>query len=220
MERDSMAGGATANTARFYRLAGWLSVFIGVGGLAYGILFALIVGGASGAVLNTWLLLAIFGGLAASGLFVALYERLRAVWPSVALWALLLGVAAALGQMLNASVALGFVLETAPPPPGDFDGTPDPLGILRFGVNGIALFLFGWLLARDRGLPRALGYLGELGGVLLVVMYVGRVTGIIDPAERITLIPPLLYGLLVHPVFYLWLGRELLRLPRTDISVG
>jgi hypothetical protein len=203
----------TVTTASFYRLAGWLALFIGVGGLAYGILFAAIVEGASGAVLNTWLLLAIFGGLAASGLFVALYGRLRDVFPNVALWALLLGVAAGIGQMLNASVALGHSTGAAVSPPGDFDGTPDPLGILRFGLNGLALFLFGWLLAKDKQLPKVLGYLGQLGGVLLVVMYGGRLTEIIDPAERITLTPPLLYGLLVHPVFYVWLGRELLRLP-------
>jgi hypothetical protein len=201
----------TVNTTSFYRLAGWLATFIGIGGLAYGILFASIVEGASGAVLNTWFVLAILGGLAATGLYVALYERLRDVSPAVALLALLLGVAAGLGQMLNASVALGYATEAAVSPPGDFDGTPDPLGILRFGIQGIALFLFGWLLAKDRQLPKALGLLAQFAGFLLVVMYVGRLAEIIDPAERITLIPPLLYGLLVHPVFYVWLGRELLR---------
>jgi hypothetical protein len=39
----------TVNTASSHRLAGWLSLFVGVGGLAYGILFASIVEGASGA---------------------------------------------------------------------------------------------------------------------------------------------------------------------------
>ncbi|MGH2729081.1 MAG: hypothetical protein ACRDJI_00570 [Actinomycetota bacterium] len=199
------------STASFNRLAGWLALFIGVGGLAYGILFASIVEGASGAVLNTWFLLAILGGLAATGLFVALYELLRDIWPSVALWALLLGVAAGIGQMLNASVALGYSTEAAVAPAGDFDGTPDPLGILRFGLNGVALFLFGWLLTKGGRLPKVLGQLAQLGGVLLVIMYLGRVAEIIDPAERITLIPPLLYGLFVHPVLYVWLGRELLR---------
>jgi hypothetical protein len=58
----------TVRTGSFERLAGWLALFVGAGGLAYGILFAAIVEGASGAVVNAWLLLAIFGGLAASGL--------------------------------------------------------------------------------------------------------------------------------------------------------
>lgn len=103
--------------------------------------------------------------------------------------------------------------EAAAPPPGGFDASPDPLGILRFGVNGIAVFLFGWLPTKDRQLPKALGYLGQIGGALLVIMYVGTITEVIDPAERVTLIPLLLYGLIVHPLFYVWLGREFLRLP-------
>jgi hypothetical protein len=204
---------ATVNTNPFVRLAGILSVFVGVGGLAYGILFAAIVEGAGVGVQRTWILLAVLGGLAACGVFAGLYERFRDVFPAVARLALLFGVLAGVGQLLNASVALGYSLETAPPPPGDFEGTPDPLGILRFGLNGVALFLFAWVMLRDGRVPKSLAYLGQLGGVLLVVMYVGRLTGIIDPAERITLIPPLLYGLAVHPIFYLWLGRELLRPP-------
>ncbi|MGH2694783.1 MAG: hypothetical protein ACRDJJ_08190, partial [Actinomycetota bacterium] len=190
--RGGEATWRNVNEASFYSLSGWLSFFVGLGGLVYGILFATIVEGASGAVVNTWLLLAIFGGLASSGLFVALYERLRDVSHSVAVWALLLGVTGAIGQMVNASVALGYVTEATPGPPGGFGGSPDPLGILRFGLNGVALFLFGWLLAKDRELPKALGYLAQLGGVLLVMMYAGRLAEIIDPAERITLIPPLL----------------------------
>jgi hypothetical protein len=202
---------ATVNTNPFVKLAGILSVFVGFGGLAYGILFAAIVEGAGRSVQRTWIVLAMLGGLAACGVFVGLYERLRDVLPAVARLALLFGVLAGVGQLLNASAALGYSLETAPAPPGDFDGTPDPLGILRFGLNGVALFLFAWLMVGDRRLPKGLVYLGQLGGVLLVVMYVGRLTGTIDPADRITLIPPLLYGLAVHPIFYAWLGRELLR---------
>lgn len=144
-------------------------------------------------------------------------ERLRDFFPAVARLALLFGVLAGVGQLLNASVALGYSRETAPPPPGDFEGTPDPLGILRFGLNGIALLLFGWVMLRDRQLPKGLALPGAAGGLLLVVMYVGRVTGIIDPAERLTLIPPLLYGLAAHPIFYVWLGRELLRQPARPI---
>ena len=197
----------------FNKLAGWLGVFIGVGGLAYGILFAAIVEGATGAIVNTWFLLAILGGLAATGLFVALYDRVREISPNVALWALLLGVAGGLGQMLNASVAMSYSTGATPSPAGNFEGTPDPVGILRFAVNGLALFLIAGLLTKDNRFPKRLSYLGQLGGVLLVIMYVGRLAEIIDPADRITLIPPLLYGLVVHPVFYVWVGRELLRQP-------
>lgn len=195
----------------FQRFAGASAMFVGIGGLVYGILFAYIVAGTSRGVLMTWFALAIFGGLAVTVVFVALQERLRVVDRAVAVWALLLGVVAGLGQMLNASVALGYRLDSSAPPPGNFDGTPDPLGLLRFGLNGVALFLFGWLMTRGGDLPKALGYLAQIGGVLLVVMFVGRLTGFINPDTRVTLIPPFVYGFAVHPLFYLWLGRHLLR---------
>jgi hypothetical protein len=196
-----------ARDPSFDRFGAWLAISVGVGGLVYGALFAYIVAGAPTWILRTWLGLAILGGLAATGVFVALFERLDGAGGAVARWALHLGVVAALGQLLNASVALGF--DVNPPPEGTFISEPDPLGILRFGLNGVALFLFGWAMVRSSALPRALGYLAEFGGVLLVAIYVGRVTGIIDPADRLTLIPPLLYGLAVHPILYVWLGRLL-----------
>lgn len=202
-----MSSSGPMRTAAFGRLAGLLAYFVGIGGLVYGILFAYIVRGAPGWVARVWLLLAVLGGLAATGVLVGLYERVKETEEAVALWALLLGVVAGLGQMLNSSVGLGYSFN--PAPVGVFVSEPDPLGVLRFGLNGVALFLFGWLMARGKNFPRALGYLAEVGGLLLLVIYAGRVTGIIDPAERITLIPPLLYGLVVHPILYVWLGRAL-----------
>jgi hypothetical protein len=151
----------------FSRVGAFLAAFVGVGGLAYGILFALIVKGTSTNVLRAWLVLAILGGLAVTGVFVALHERLRLTDPPLAMWALLLGVAGGLGQMLNASVALGYQIYVTPPP-GKFEGTPDPLGILRFALNGVALILFGSVMARARDFPRALGLLAQAGGVLLL----------------------------------------------------
>lgn len=188
------------------RLGGILSIFVGVGGLLYGILFAYIVAGSPTWVSRTWLVLAMLGGLGVTGVFIALYERLSPVDHAIALWATLLGVVAGLGQMLNASVGLGYALN--PAPDGAYTTEPDPLGILRFGLNGVALLIFARVMLRS-DLPRGLSYLAVLGGALLVVMYLGRLTGIIDPADRITLIPPIVYGLLVHPVLYVWLGREL-----------
>src|SRR5919198_3286069 len=194
----------------FSRVGAFLAAFVGVGGLVYGILFALILKGTSTNVLRAWLVLAILGGLAVTGVFVALFERLRLTDPPLAMWALLLGVAAGLGQMLNASVALGYQIYVTPPP-GTFEGTPDPVGILRFGLNGVALFLFGSVMVRARDFPRALGLLADAGGLLLVVMYVGRLAGFINPATKVTLIPPFLYGFVIHPVFYVWMARHLLR---------
>lgn len=205
MDRTELRDGS------FGRLAGALSIGVAVGGLAYALLFGWIVLGPPDGVFEAWLVLGILGGLAVTGVFVGAYEAFRDLGRPFLLWALLLGVGAGLGQMLNASVALGYEMGAAVPPPGGFEGTPDPVGILRFGINGLALFLLGWVITRAPGLPRALGLLAELGGVLLVIMYVGRLTGVIDTAQRLTLIPPVAYGLLVHPVFFAWLGSSLRR---------
>lgn len=208
----SQAGPMRPDDEPLERLGGALATFVGAGGLVYGLLFAYIVAGAPTWVLRTWLVFAVLGGLAVTGVFATLYERLRgASGGAVARWALLLGVVAGLGQMLNASVGLGYELN--PPPEGAFISEPDPLGVLRFGLNGVALYLFGWAIVRSRRVPSALGLLAQAGGVLLVLVYVGRLTGIIDPVDRLTLIPPLLYGLFVHPILYVWLGRVLSRSP-------
>jgi hypothetical protein len=145
----------------FERFGGFLAAFVGVGGLVYGILFAYIVEGAPSGVVTTWLVLAVLGGFAVTGVFAAVYEPLRDTEAgAVARWALLLGAVAGLGQMLNASVALGFELN--PPAEGAVPEGPDPLGILRFGLNGVAVFLFGWAMTRSDRFPKALAYLAEV----------------------------------------------------------
>jgi hypothetical protein len=81
----------------------------------------------------------------------------------------------------------------------------------------VLVALYYRLRDTDRGfallalLPRGLGSLASAGGVLLVLVYLGRLTGVIDPATEVTTLPPLLYGLVVHPVFYVWLGVVLRR---------
>jgi hypothetical protein len=193
----------------FNRLGGYLAAFVGAGGLLYGILFAFISRGSGGAgVIEIWLVLGILGGLGVTGVFVALYERLKVTEHSYALWAVLLGVFGGLGQMLNSSIALGGVIQGPA-----VSGSVDPVGLFRFGLNGLALLLFGMVMLRAAGFPRDLAWLGLIGGALLVIMYAGRLTGFITPANEITLLPPLVYGFVVHPIFYLWLARILMPSP-------
>jgi len=46
--------------------------------------------------------------------------------------------------------------------------------------------------------PRAAHPAHLLSGALLVVIYVGRLTQVIDPADRIPRAPPVLFGLIVN----------------------
>jgi hypothetical protein len=45
---------------------------------------------------------------------------------------------------------------------------------------------------------------------LLVVLYLGRLI-VLNPTSLLILVPALLIGFLVNPIFYLWLGLALLR---------
>lgn len=193
-------------TKTFQRFAGTCAILVGFGGLAYGLLFGWIVYGAGRAVSITWLTLGLVGALLATAVSVALYYRLRETDRGFALLALLLGLVASVGQLENSALGLGNALT---PELGGFPS--DPYGAFRFGVSGVALLIVGWLILRGGALPRGLGWLAVLGGALLVLVYLGRLTGLIDPATKITVLPPVLYGIVIHPVFYVWLGVELRR---------
>jgi hypothetical protein len=211
-------------TRTFDRFAGASAILVGLGGLAYGLLFGWIVLGAPRAVAISWLTIGLLGALLTTAVSVALYYRLRETERGFALLALLLGLAASLGQLENSALGLGRALT---PEIASEGAPPDPFGAFRFGVAGVALFIVGWLIVRGGALPRGLGYLAQFGGFLLVLVYLGRLTGVIDPANRITVLPPLLYGVVVHPIFYVWLGSHLRRtagapepLPAGQVSSG
>jgi hypothetical protein len=199
-------------TTAFDRFGGMSAILLGIGGLIYAILFAFVVAGSPSWVTGLWLTFLLVGGLLTTVVTVALYQRLRETDEGVALWALLLGFAAAIGGMVHA----GFQLVSLTNPISGIttigQRTPtDPVGILRFGLAGVTLLILGWLIVRGAQFPRSLGYLAYFGGALLVFIYIGRLFDFITPVDKITLIPPFLYGFIVHPVFYVWLGRELLR---------
>lgn len=201
-------------TATFDRFGGRCAILLGIGGLIYAILFAFVVAGSPTWVTGLWLTFLLAGGLLTTVVTVALYQRLRETDEGVALLALLLGFAAAVGGVVHASYQL--IPIVYPNPLALSPTTPaDPLGLLRFGISGIALLALGWLIVRGGQFPRSLGYLAYFGGALLVFIYIGRLFDFITPATKITLIPPFVYGFIVHPVFYVWLGRELLRTAMT-----
>jgi hypothetical protein len=76
--------------------------------------------------------------------------------------------------------------------------------------------VIGWLVARSGLLPRLLGWLAAFGGVLLVVIYFGRLFDFITPGDYTSLIPPILYGFAVHPLLYTWIGVTLWRRPAVE----
>ncbi|MGH2710461.1 MAG: DUF4386 family protein [Actinomycetota bacterium] len=190
-------------TRTFQRFAGTCSILVGIGGLAYGVLFGFIVYGAERPVALVWLALGLLGALLGTPVAVALYMKLRDRDWGFALLALLLGIFGSVGQLQNSALTLAKEV-------GELRGeSSDPAGAFRFGLLGLSLLIVGWLIVRSGAFPKRLGYLAEVGGVLLVLTFLGRTTGLIDTANELSVLPPVLYGVVIHPVLYVWLGRVL-----------
>ena len=198
------AGELPASSTSFERFAGACAILAGASGFLYAVAFVVLQN-----VLLSGLLL-MLGGLLTSVALLAVYERLRETDASFALLALVLSIAGSLGSAVHG----GYGLANAVNPPASLPDLPnpvDPRGLLTFGVAGIALFVVGWLIGRGRRLfPRGLGYLAYVSAVLLLALYLGRLI-VLDPTNPLILVPALLNGFLINPIFYLWLGLALLR---------
>ncbi len=151
------------------------------------------------------------GGLLTIPVLTGLYARVREVEPGFAMLALLLGIAGALGTLLHGGYDLANVLN---PPAVNFNlanlpSSVDPRGLLAFGITGLGVLAFAWLLGKS-GLARGLSYLGYLLAVLLIVLYLGRLI-ILDPKNPLIAVVALVSGFVVNPVWYVWLGTVLWR---------
>ena len=183
----------------------WLAA---VAGFLYSVFFVLstrnmsFAGGAAAFFL-------LVGGILGASALLGLYERLVDAGGGYARWALLFGVAAALAATLHG----GFDLANAIHPPGQsnvFPSQVDPRGLGTFGLAGVALMAFAYLMLRDRSFPRGLGYLGYVSGGLLLLTYLGRLI-VLSPSSPLVLGPAALEGFIVNPIWYAWLGFALRR---------
>ncbi|GIV80556.1 MAG: hypothetical protein KatS3mg050_4950 [Litorilinea sp.] len=204
----------------FNRFAGLCAILTGIAILSYSVAFIVIARRAPevGGLLSALFLL--LNGLLATPVFTTIYARLRETDTRFALWALLLSILGALGAAIHGGYDLANALNPPALPADLSDGLAtlpsqiDPRGLLTFGVTGIALLVVAWLMGYGRGFPNGLPYLTYLSAVLLIVIYLGRLT-ILNPANPALLIPTLLAGFVVNPIWYIWLGLALWRDART-----
>jgi hypothetical protein len=188
----------------FEKFAGWSAILAGVSGLLYSIAFI---------VLQNNLLSALFlmlGGLFSTAALTGLYQRLRATDSGFALLGLLLSLSGALGSAIHG----GYDLANALHPPAsvnvDLPNPVDPRGLLTFGIAGIGIFLFSRLIDQDMKFSKALVYLGILSSILMIILYLGRLI-ILQATSLVIVIPALLEGFIVNPIWYIWLGLTLMR---------
>jgi hypothetical protein len=195
---------------RFERLAGYCSLFVGLGALAYAIIFITIVEGNTET--EPWFATLMLGAITTVPVLVGLYCRFAEFDQGLSLTFLTLGLFGALGGIVHGGYELALLTT---PPDVEIGAYPGPesvaKGVLRYLVAGLALLLVAWLVWSSGLLPRGIAYLAGLGGVLLVFIYIGRLYDFITPGDYVSLLPPLVYGLAVHPLLYGWIGLTFLR---------
>lgn len=188
----------------FEKFAGWMAVLAGVSGFLYSIAFI---------VLQSNVLSALFlmlGGLFSTAALTALYERLRATESGFALLGLLLTLSAAIGSAIHGGYDLSNTLHPPASLNADLPNPIDPRGLLTFGIAGLGLFLLSWLMTQEMRFPKGLAYLGILSAVLMIILYLGRLI-VLQATSLVIVIPALLEGFIVNPVWYFWLGLTFFR---------
>lgn len=197
------------SSSEYERYAGYCALGAGVGGFLYSVAFVLIARPAPkfGQGLS-WVLL-MGGGLLAAVVMVALYERLREIDRSLALLALLLATVGALGSVIHGGYEVANIVHPPSATPPDLPSQLDPRGLVTFGFTGLGLLAFSVVMRRSPRFPPGLGTLGIVTGIVLVVVYLGRLI-IFSPTNPVVLLFAGAAGFILAPAWYLWLGTRLL----------
>ncbi|MFN8458657.1 MAG: hypothetical protein U0401_29055 [Anaerolineae bacterium] len=200
----------TTESVSFERFAGMCSILAGIVHFLYAAAFVVISRSAPelGALLSGLFLL--LAGLLSMTAFAGLYQRLRVTEAGFAMWALLLGSLGTLGAAIHGGYDLANILNPVASYAPDLPSQIDPRGLLTFGIVGVSLLVFAWLMGYQGQFPKGLVYTGYLLAVLLVVIYLARLI-ILDPGNPVLLVPVLISGFVVNPGWYVWLGLNLWR---------
>ncbi len=196
----------TKETFPNFRFGEYSAVIVGILSILYAIFYLVITrSSVEIGTAGSWLILS-FSGLFTSAAYVALYLRLRPEGEGLALWALLLGVAASFATVQHG--AYEFLVQpltkagTVPTLPSQVD----PAGLATFLAVGLVSLLNSLLILRGDVLPKALGTLGILNAVLLVILFFATAAG----PQGLVLISGGLTSVIVGPIWWIWLGISLL----------
>lgn len=186
----------------FQQYASLQAFLAGLSAIAYAYFFLV----ARDAGLSSLFLL--LSGLFAIKVIAFLYSRLKDVDGGFALLGLIFGVVGAVGTMVHGGFDLANIVNPAKGLDPSIPSQIDPRGLLTFGSTGLALFYLSWLMKKDKLFPKNLSLLGFTSGLLLVWIYLARLT-VLDPKNPLLLYPVLLEGFIVNPIWYIWLGSVL-----------
>ena len=211
-----MTSDPTRDAATSYeRIAGAGAIAAGIGGIVYSVAFlgGVVAGKAPELGLAVASIALMVGGFLSVLVLVALYRRLVGSAAAVGLVALILVAVGAMGAIVHGGYDLANVVH---PPVDDvlaaaeLPSPVDPRGLLTFGISGLGLLILTWQSGRSGTLPRNLARLGMVVGALLIAVYLGRLI-ILTPTNLLVAIPAGATGLVLSPLFYIWLGIELRR---------
>lgn len=211
-----MSSDPARNAAEAYeRLAGIGAFAAGIGGLVYSVAFlgGVVAGKAPELGITVASIALMAGGFLSVMVLVALYRRLLDSAAAVGLLGLMLVAVGATGAMVHGGYDLAVTLQ---PPVTDvlaeaqLPHPMDPRGLLTFGISGLGLLVIAMQSRRSATLPANLATLGVAVGLLLIVVYLGRLI-VLDPTNLLVAVPAGLTGLILSPAFYIWLGVELRR---------
>lgn len=194
----------------FEKFAGTIAIVAGLSGIVYSFAFVVLIVMGRGPELGGFLAAGtlMLGGILSTAVLIALYQRLRETDAMFALWALALGAAGALGSAAHGAYDLGNAFNPPDKNLAAIANLPsqiDPRGFATFGLAGLALLLFAWLLGRAANWPRLLVYVTYASGLLSLVLFFGRMI-LLNPTNPIILVAALLEGFMVNPVWYIWTG--------------
>jgi hypothetical protein len=205
-----------AASMSFERFGAICAIIAGVAGFLYSLAFVVLArpGTSTGEMgVTIYSLAQLIGGLATTAVLVVLYDRLREVDHGFSLWGLLVGLVAAFGSAIHGGYTLANIINqpaTDPIQQANLPFSVDPRGLMTFGVTGLALFVFSWLMSRSGRFPRALSYLGYALAALMVIIYLGRLI-VLDADNPVLLVPAAIAGFIVNPAWFVWLGMSLMR---------
>jgi hypothetical protein len=206
MAPRSATSATATRSATFAQFAGVGGLITGVSSLLYAVFFLLVKGS-----LHDYLppILLAIGGFFALPVAVAVYDRVRGADGPFALFGLLLAAVGYLGTAVHGVYGLATLIPTKSASP--VLTAQDPRGFLAFGLTGVAVFIFAWLIVRSGAFPRSLGYVGYVLAVCLVALFLGTLFTGNDTKSLAILVPGGIASLIAAPVWNIWLGLLLWR---------
>jgi hypothetical protein len=182
------------------RTAGLAALLAALGGILYGYFFV-IVGNV--ALASALLML---GGLLLTLIVVALGSSLEEVNRPLARWAIGVGSLGAVLSVIHGGYDLANQIHSPGASAGEFPNPADPRGLATFGLTGIAVLILGRLMSRSADYPRGLAGAGQALGLIMIVIYLGRLI-ILDPSNPVVRVA-LTLGVIANTVFLVWIGRH------------